>query len=246
MKLALTVALLVSALSTSLMAAESHFLSFTQTDRQLESSKVFSDEDQKYYTIASVEVTPIETQMESVTMTKVDGQKDLGTMIAAAEKLLAFGQKIWKIIQDGKPVVTTNFVPAVSVIPNVDGTSAPFGEMENWSAPAFQKFKVEYKNLFGMTVIGFTYTVTYQYNGSFEGKGKYLTGVTVFASDISVSWGFSFDAASSLVNIANRGTRAQPMASANMKIDYVAKSPLKEIRSTEVFHVVGNGQIVKY
>lgn len=245
MKKSLTLTLLVASLSFSSFATETRHLSFTTRDLEVAQTKNFSEDDIAKYTIASIEVTPLETVSVEEAF-KADNNKDLGTMIAAAEKLLAFGQKIWKIIQDGKPVVNTNFVPAVSVLPNIDGTSAPFGEMEGWSAPAYQKYKVEYKNLFGATVIGFTYTVAFQYNGSFEGKGQYLTGVTVFASDISVSWGFSFDAASSLVNIANRGTRASQIASANMKIDYVAKSPLKEIRSSEVFHVVGNGQVLKY
>jgi hypothetical protein len=70
-----------------------------------------------------------------------------------------------------------------------------------------------------------------------------LTGVDVSASNISVSWGFNFNATSNLVSIANRGTEDDPIASATVKIQYEASSVLRNIQSAQSFHVTGAGDI---
>jgi hypothetical protein len=228
------------------------YLEFTESAVKNES--FVSAEDAAYFTIQDIKVTELEVSEEELQAAEVSaprfesfGDKDLGTVIMSVEKLLALGQKIWKIVEAGRPVVSTNFTPAVHVLPKTsEDPASSFAQLENWSAPAYKKYRVEYSNLFGVTVIGFTYTVSFQYGGSFQGAGKYLTGVTVAASEISVDWGFNFDAASSLVTISNRGSSANPVAAATIKIDYTAKSVMREIRSSESFHVTGSGQVQKF
>ena len=200
--------------------------------------------EEDYFTIGKVTVTEVETPAEYLE-DKAD-VKNLGQVIMTIEKLIALGKKIWAIIEAGRPVLNTNLMSPLSVLPKTDDPDAAFYQMEGWSAPKAVTYRVEYENLFGMTVIGFDYTVIFQYAGKYEGKGNYITGLNVKASNVSVAWGFKFDANSSLVNIANRGSSANPTAGATVQIDYKASSVMRTISTSESFHVTGKGSVTKY
>lgn len=204
-----------------------------------------SDLDQ-YFSISSVQVTEVDTiPYYSEFDNKSD--KGLGQIIMVVDQLIALGRKIWPIIEAGRPVITSNFGPAVSVLPRTDQSPDMVAMylMDSWEAPRQRTYLVEYKNGFGSVVISFRYTVSYQYNGQYEGAGRYLTGVDVSASQIRVSWGFQFNATSTLVSISNRGTMEDPLASATIRINYEAKSFMSEIQSSEAFHVTGDGGLVQ-
>jgi hypothetical protein len=243
-------------LTTHLAATE---IGFSQVNRQISPLErhLFEEQlralypDQKsdlesYATIVSVEVE--ELAEEDLDILNEKSEKSLGQVILVVDQLLALGKKIWPIIQAGKPVVTSNFAPTISVLPRVNGATSneiSFYEMENWSAPTQKSYKVSFKNGWGSEVISFVYTVAFQYNGSYQGKGRYITGLDVRASQISVSWGFEFNADSVLVNIANLGTQVSPVASATVRINYTAQSVLRTIQTSESFHVTGTGQSSK-
>lgn len=231
-------------MSFNLLANDSRKLSFTQKNLPV-SLDTLKTLDESYHTIGSIEVTELEVTEEDQVEQAESSNKGLGEIIMVANKLLALGKKIWAIVEAGRPVVNSTMMQAISVIPKTSENGGAFYDMENWSAPRVRKYRVVYKNLFGMKVVSFTYVVHYQYNGSYEGKGKYLTGVNINAADISVAWGFEFNAKSQLVAISNRGSRANPLASATLQIDYVAKSVLKEIRSSESFHISGDGRLIQ-
>lgn len=160
------------------------------------------------------------------------------------DSLIAIGKKIWPIIDAGRPVITTNgLIPALSVLPRIDGQVAKgeLYEMANWSAPKTISYRVSYKNLYGSEVIGFTYTVYFQYNGSYKGVGKYITSLKVQASQVYAAWGFNFDAVSELISVANVGSVESPVASAIIQISYKAKGLLNEVRNSQSFYVDGAG-----
>ncbi len=160
--------------------------------------------------------------------------------------LIAIGKKIWPIIEAGKPVINvTGLVPALSVLPHMEGNAAKgeLYQMANWSAPKAVSYRVSYKNFVGSEVIGFTYTVYFQYNGSHKGNGKYITSLKVQASQVYAAWGFNFDATSELINVANVGSEENPVASAIIQVSYKAKGLLNEARNSQSFYVDGAGQM---
>lgn len=227
-------------------SAQAYELKFTQHDRNDIPMSILTGEmkiDKAYHTIASVEVNEIQ---DAEALDNVNyQQKGLGEVIMTIDKLLALGKKIWAIVEAGRPVAQTQFAPTVSVLPNTESPETAFYEMENWSMPRVKSFRVVYKNLLGMTVVAFTYGVYYQYDGTYKGKGKYLTGVNVDARDVKVSWGFEFNASSAVVAIMNRGSNANPNAGLTVKINYLAKSVLREIRTGESFHLTGKGEFAR-
>lgn len=192
------------------------------------------------------------TRIDSVEVTEIadfevpeKSEKSLGKVVLVVDQLIGIGKKIWPIIEAGKPVVNTTFSPAISVLPRLEGEphDVAFYNMANWQTPRQKSYKVDFKNGWGMNVISFTYNVSYQYGGTYKGRGSYLTGVDVSASNISVSWGFDFNASSNLVSIANVGSEDGPVASATVKIQYEASSVMRNIQSAQSFHVTGEGEV---
>jgi len=192
---------------------------------------------EKSQTIAHVRVEKV-ADLNPAELEKEVTEKNLGEVVMVADTMIALGKKIWPIVEAGAPVVSAR-TQSISVLPKA--SSDAFYELENWQAPKAVKYRIIFENLFGVSVIDFTYIVTFQAGGTFEGKGVYLTGVNIIPHTIAVAWGFNFDAETKLSDITNRGTKLNPVAGATFEIKFVIKSVLKEIQSTRTFHVAGDG-----
>lgn len=221
------------------------FKSFFIASFLLLSTVSFAQEVDPALVISSVEVHEVETPDDKATveLPKVP-TNPIDEVAMYLDGLIAIGKKIWPIIEAGRPVITTNgLIPSLSVLPHIEGSAAKteLYQMANWSAPKAVSYRVSYKNLYGSEVIGFTYTVFFQYNGSYKGNGKYITSLKVQASQVYAAWGFNFDATSELINVANVGSEENPVASAIIQISYKAKGLLNEMRNSESFYVDGAG-----
>lgn len=169
----------------------------------------------------------------------------LNSIIMVIDKLIAIGQKITPTIEKGRPVVTNNPMTAVSVLPRTDQKDFVVHEMGNWSIPKTAIFKVSYVNGFNSKVVEFNYAVTFQFNGTHKGKGKYLNGIRVSPKNINVSWGFDLDASSQLIAISNVGTEEDVVAGATLEIVYTVKNWTKNITTADGFFVNGRGEIYR-
>ena len=223
--------------------ADARNLPFTQIILEQEDDSKTYDED--YFTISEITVTELEVSDDLVWAPQYIGfDKNIGSAIMVIDKLIALGKKIWPIIEAGRPVVDINMAAAISVLPRTeDGDAVAFYNMDSWNMPMARTYKVEYKNGFGMKVIAFDYTVNFQYGGKYNDTGAYITGLNVQASNTVVSWGFDFNAKSQLISIVNHGSKTNPVAGATIRIDYIAKSILRQINTSESFHVSGKGLI---
>jgi len=94
--------------------------------------------------IVAVKIREIENNSELLPpLTTVAPIADI---IMTIDNLLALGSKVWTIIEKGRPVVTTNFAQAVSIVPNIDGTNVVLNNMENWSVPRMVSYRVSFVN----------------------------------------------------------------------------------------------------
>jgi hypothetical protein len=197
--------------------------------------------------IDSVEVYELDTHEAPVqNLVEIRSDKSLEEIALIIDGLLAIGKKVWPVIDANRPVITTSsLAPSISIIPEVEaGTAkAELAKMANWSVPKSVSYRVVYKNVYKMEVVSFTYTIMFQYNGSYKGKGKYITSLKTQASEVSAAWGFNFDAASELVNIANVGSEEAPVASGILQVSYKVRGLLNEMRNAQSFYVDGNGDI---
>lgn len=167
----------------------------------------------------------------------------LAEILLAVDGLLAFGKKLWPIIEGGAPVVSTKMAAAVNIVPNMDGNMGILSQMANWSVPRMRSYRVSFTNTFGMEVVGFSYTVFFQHGGNFGGKGKYIANLKVQASEVNATWGSQFDASSEFVGMSNVGTMEDPIASGIIQISYVAKGVLNKYVGAQSLFVDGAGNI---
>ena len=205
---------------------------------------VFSQEMDPTLTISHVEVTELSTSNLTVPLPNVP-TNPIQEVAMYIDGIIAIGKKIWPIIEAGKPVINVGGMgPMISVLPSVEGkvVSVPMGSMANWSVPRVGSYRVSFKNFYNMEVIGFTYTIYFQHDGTFQEKGKYITNLKIQASEVSAAWGFDFDASSELIGVANVGTTVDPVASAIMRITYMTKG-LNSKRYEQSFYVDGAGTL---
>ena len=166
---------------------------------------------------------------------------DVNGTVAALDNIVNLAQKIWNIIQQNQPVVniTTNYANAV-----------PYGyshwtQLQGWHQPASKRYSFSMKNGFGSEVVKVIYQVDYTYGGNLDGKGKFLTGVTVEPISVTTAWGYKVSLTSMVPDstIANVGTSADPVAAMQVQLDWTVHTALKDISSKAIYYVQGDGLI---
>ncbi len=196
--------------------------------------------DNSYFTIGKVVVEQVNLPTEMAKAGDATYSESMGEVIAVYDSIVALGEKIYPLIEKGRPVWKLEYAP-ISVLPSIDGKPANPMEMSGWNIPQSRSYRVSYINLYQMTVVDFAYTVHFTTGGSLDGKGLYLTGVQVVPETLHLAWGFSFSATSKLVQIQNHGTKDDPVAGLNVMLSYTVDTVLKHTEENLVFFVRGDG-----
>ena len=165
---------------------------------------------------------------------------DAGKVIGLAKELGALGEDIYKLVQKGKPHNMTSYSP-ISVIPRVNGNNVDIFETENWKMPTRATYEIIYKNLFGMEVVKFRYSVIFSYGGTYQGKGAYLTATQIVPVSIMTSFGFDFSAIMKLQGIQNHGTKENPVAGAIITMEYTVETVIQASLESDSYHLTGRG-----
>jgi hypothetical protein len=99
----------------------------------------------------------------------------------------------------------------------------------------------QFKNLYGVTVVDFSYRIVFSYGGSLGGKGQYLSSVTVIPHNLSVYWTFKFSSSVAISGIMNAGTKENPLAAMQVDVRYQVDSTVSYIESSGSFYIRGDG-----
>lgn len=172
---------------------------------------------------------------------KIIHANNISGAIGTITGIVNLGIKIWKLIEDNKPVVkyegpdkTASAVPE-----NIQHWS----QLECWLPPQVKTHEVIYKNLYGIEVVKFKYKFFFIPGGQQNGQGLYLAGIQVIPEQISVAWGYNFHAKAEVEDILNMGSHKDPIAGATIKIQWNVKTAIKEMISTKTIFVTGAGDI---
>lgn len=212
----------------------------------------------KFFTITKVEVKEISRDIildqdvqRTVSEQYIGHQKNgaaqietAGKVISTARDLVALGEDIYRLVSKGKPNVTTAYDP-ISVIPKVDGKPVDILDTESWSMPTKRTYTLSLKNLYNIEVINFRYSIMFSYNGSYDGKGAYITAAQIQPDYVNVLWGFDFSATMKLGGIQNQGTRANPIAGATLLMQYTASNVMNSRTMVDTYFITGRGQFRK-
>ncbi len=195
----------------------------------------------KYFTITSVEttdITELDTRVnEAIGFVRADSEDPIGEAEVILDKIIAIGDKIWKIIERNKPVVNQNY-KALSLVPE---GATKWEQLEQWQMPKTKVYSMNYKNGFGMSVVTFDYRIAFTYGGSVNGKGAYLSQIQIEPALLNVAWGYTFNANGEVVNPTNAGTKANPIAAAELRMNWRVNTVLKHSEESSRFYVRGDG-----
>lgn len=190
--------------------------------------------------VASVEVheladsTPAKTLIESKC-----SSAEFEIMDGGLDDIVAIGEKLWKIVEGGRPVVTVQ-VPQAHALPR--GVYC-WTDLDHWQEPAAKTYEVIYKNYFGMQVVKFKFRLQYTFGGGKDGVGHYLANVTVIPADLSVMWGYNFDAQVEVAQAVNLGSRENPLAGLELNLLWQVKTVVNENHQAVRFFVQGDGVV---
>ncbi|MEF3279389.1 MAG: hypothetical protein K6357_00245 [Elusimicrobiota bacterium] len=166
---------------------------------------------------------------------------NINSTLDAIDKIINIAQKIWEIIEKNQPVVNINVNYANAI---------PYGvqhwtQLQGWSKPATKKYSFSAKNLYGVEVVKVTYQVHYTYGGNLQGKGKFLTGVTVEPISVETAWGYKVSLTAEVPDstIANVGTHEDPIASMQVQLKWTIHTALKDAQQKAVYYIQGDGLI---
>jgi hypothetical protein len=214
------------------------------------------DLESKYFTITDVEFREVnegmfnfssmnvEVPVEKITDTDPTEPEVGGKIIGMARDLVALGEDLYTLAIKGKPTNTTSYAP-ISVIPKVKGEPVDLLEMENWSIPTKKTYEVIYRNYFGLEVVNFKYSIIYSYNGTYNGKGAYLTSVQIVPEHVKTLFGFDFSATMKLGGIQNQGKKAYPIAGVTILLQHSVSTIIANSIEVNSFYISGKGVFLK-
>lgn len=165
----------------------------------------------------------------------------LDTIEAVVDQIINIGKKVFAVIASGTPVVNINMDTANALPQGVTCWS----DLAGWQVPNSKAYNVVYENGFGMEVVNFTYRVMFTAGGNVDGIGQYVTNATFLPADLSVGWGFKFDATAQIPSVFNMGSRKDPVAGMQMNLAWKLTSPVAHEQSVESFHVSGKNNLMK-
>jgi hypothetical protein len=197
--------------------------------------------DPAYLTIGSVELQEVDiATLSPIALESGDGSigQDLDETQVVLDQFINMGKKIWSIIEANRPVVNVKTDIAHALPLGVQS----WQQLATWQTPQAKAFRVVYKNLYGASVVDFTFRLHFTHGGSVNGKGAYLTHITVVPANLSVVWGYTFNAQTEIPSITNAGTHEAPVAGALIEIKWSVDTALKHQQNTASYYVRGDGQ----
>lgn len=162
---------------------------------------------------------------------------DLSAANLVLDQIINIGKKVWDVIAANKPVANFQTDTANALPKGATGWETLAG----WQVPASRLYRFTYQNGFGMDVVDFKFRVLYSFGGNVGGKGHYLANVTVVPADLSVDWGYTFNAQASVPAVLDAGTAADPVGAAQLLVSWKIDTVIKHEQSSESFDVRGDG-----
>ena len=155
------------------------------------------------------------------------------------DMIINIGKQIWQIILDNQPVVDIRVGYAAAVPKGVDHWT----QLAGWQPPQGTVYEFAADNMYGAKTIDVKFQVVRTVGGNFNGKGKYLTNVSVEPLRLSVNWGYKvcLEASVAPESIANVGSTEDPIAAMVAGLHWSIHTPIKEIDGRNLYYLQGDG-----
>ena len=183
---------------------------------------------------------PLSPELNGTTSSTVDLLENIVNIIGGENGVgawISILPKIWKVIEDNKPVVNVS-TKRMTVLPEESG--GDWRKVTNWRGPLYKTFKIDIKNVYGGTLVSQKYTVSAFYGGKYKNSGSYLANVTVLP-DASSSLFWNLDSHVEVGDVMNMGSEKDPVVGVDLQIVWKAKSVFQHYEGRESFVIRGDG-----
>lgn len=162
-----------------------------------------------------------------------------GDKLVIIDKIINIAQKIWTIIEKNKPVVDVQNQYAAAVPSGI----THWTQLGGWKPPQGEVYRLTFKNLYGMKVVDVRFSVLRSYGGSYNGKGRYLTAVTIEPLAVDVLWAYKFTLSTEVpdTGIFNVGSAADPVAGMLVNVKWRVQTPINDTQGKGIYYVQGDG-----
>jgi hypothetical protein len=159
------------------------------------------------------------------------------------DQIVNIAQKIWNIIEANRPVVDIKTEYAVAV---PSGT-IHWTQLAGWQPPKGMVYGLTAKNIYGIKTVDIRYQLMRNYGGSYNGKGKYLTGVTIEPLDVNVLSGYKVQLSVEIPDsgIVNVGTTEDPVAGMSVVLKWRIETVLKVSEGRAIYYLQGDGLLTE-
>jgi hypothetical protein len=153
--------------------------------------------------------------------------------------IINMGAKVWKIFEASTPVVNLNTKRA-NALPR-EARDGDWTDMAEWSDVQAKQYSIVYKNGFNAEVVRFSVLMTYSYNGTYKGKGRYLSDVGFLINEYWVAPLYSLNGESEVVRTMNVGRADAPIAGMELNMVWRVSNVLFKSQNAVNYFVRGDG-----
>lgn len=157
------------------------------------------------------------------------------------EKVVNILKKVYEFVKENKPVVNTSVDQACAIPQGITN----WQQMAEWRNKQSSQYVIKYVNGFGVTVVEIVTKAYFYYNGSYQGKGRYITCATASIDKLNVLWGYTLNASVKIPDsgIVNMGTTENPIAGMRMVIHWIVDTLIQHQEGTLTFSLDGTGNV---
>lgn len=190
--------------------------------------------------IKTVEIKTVENALGTDPTNPID---QIGQVIATAERIVALGESVYRLLQHGKPNNTSTYAP-ISVVPR-DPLSkevvSPL-DLDECSYPLTKTYRTVITTA-SVEVVKFEYAVTFSHSCSYNGVGKYIAAAEIKPISVDIGYGWDVNATMKLSGIMNHGKKGSPVVGANLTMNYSISSWRNSFNKDHTVHITGDGKI---
>jgi len=163
--------------------------------------------------------------------------KGAGPSLPSVDTIINLGKTAWDLIAANKPVAHA----AADYANGLPSGTYTWEQIQGWQTPVVREIEVVYTNQLGAEVIRFHYRVSFSYGGNIDGVGRYLANVMVEPAQLSVAWGYTFNAQNRILQVLNAGSSADPIAAMQLSVAWTVDTVVAHEQMSDTFEVRGDG-----
>ncbi len=171
-------------------------------------------------------------------------RRPVDTLIHALDPItdiINIGLSFWKIVEAGKPVLQAKHAYANALPAGIKSA----GELENFSPIQFRSYVRRATSWYYGTAFEITYTLAHKYNGSHDGKGRFLDAVTILPHKVDVSWAYGLDVTVDKISVSNLSSKGDPIACVVMEFAMKVTSWFKSSQYRNIYEFRGDSSTVR-